>query len=241
MRAYRWTEASGFVTLGSLPGSDTSVARGVSADGSVVVGGSGSEPFRWTSASGMVRLALPEGAPLNSSAGVSAVSDDGSVIAGTLSPSPQSVLRWTVGSDVEWLEPSRDAVATAMSADGEVIVGWGSFAGALEAFRWTRATGIVSLGRPSGCSGTEPTAVSGDGGTVVVYCSDTEQTYFWDANAGLRRVKYVLESAGADLSDVDVVVPLMLSFDGSTIVGWGRLSGASSYRPWIARLPAVRN
>ena len=59
--AYRWTEASGLVGLGDLPGGVFfSEAYATSADGSVVVGYSSSaegfEAFRWTEATGMVGL-----------------------------------------------------------------------------------------------------------------------------------------------------------------------------------------
>ena len=59
---YRWTSDGGMVGLGMLPGHVYSEARGVSGDGSVVVGISdsddnvgGAEAFRWTSG-GMERL-----------------------------------------------------------------------------------------------------------------------------------------------------------------------------------------
>jgi hypothetical protein len=42
--------------LGTLPGYDMSYADGVSADGSVVVGGSGRRAFRWTASGGMEDL-----------------------------------------------------------------------------------------------------------------------------------------------------------------------------------------
>src|SRR5262245_34961697 len=59
--AFRWTNSEGMVRLGHLPGSGESVARGVSAVGSIVVGSGPSisgveEAFRWTSGSGMVGL-----------------------------------------------------------------------------------------------------------------------------------------------------------------------------------------
>lgn len=61
--AFRWTQATGMVGLGTLPGGAfSSFALGVSADGSVVVGTtSGSnfgQAFRWTQATGMVGLGV---------------------------------------------------------------------------------------------------------------------------------------------------------------------------------------
>ena len=61
------TSAASLTPLGDLPGGEfRSVANGVSADGSTVVGfsglGAGQEAFRWTSGGGMVGLGdLPGG------------------------------------------------------------------------------------------------------------------------------------------------------------------------------------
>jgi uncharacterized membrane protein len=92
--AVRWTEAEGSVWLGHLPGPTGTIysfASDISADGSVIVGGSGEdarfEAFRWTATSGMrsVQQMLQElgvdlgGWNLGFASGVSA---DGSVIVG---------------------------------------------------------------------------------------------------------------------------------------------------------------
>jgi probable HAF family extracellular repeat protein len=60
IRAFRWTAARGMQNLGTL-GGDRSEARGVSADGSVVVGwaynaAGHDRAFRWTAAGGMQDL-----------------------------------------------------------------------------------------------------------------------------------------------------------------------------------------
>nr|WP_321513846.1 hypothetical protein [uncultured Pseudodesulfovibrio sp.] len=101
-RAFRWTEAGGMVNLETLSGGrfDTSIARGVNGDGSVVVGqgtsANGLEAFRWTQASGMVGLGDLTGGFFNSSA--RAVSDDGSVIVGKASSdSGTEAFRWVEG------------------------------------------------------------------------------------------------------------------------------------------------
>jgi hypothetical protein len=129
-----------------------------------------------------------------------------------------------------------------MSADGEVIVGHAEVAGVSEAFRWTRAGGIVSLGRPSECSSTEAIAVSGNGRVVAVACTrpdDGTRSYLWNVEAGYRRLEDVLRSLEAVVTDGDVIKAIDLSFDGRTILGSTTPSGASITRPWIARLPAV--
>jgi probable HAF family extracellular repeat protein len=82
--ASRWTDATGPIGLGVLPGHTTSAAYGVSADGSVIVGTSGnyihSEAFYWSEETGMVGLgSLRRGSGDGAAFDVSA---DGSVIVG---------------------------------------------------------------------------------------------------------------------------------------------------------------
>ncbi len=95
--AFRWTDDTGMVGLGDLPGGDVySNAYGISADGSTVVGYSfssnGSEAFRWTEESGMLGLGFPEGAHESTALCASA---DGSVVGGVCKiGSPQYAFIW---------------------------------------------------------------------------------------------------------------------------------------------------
>src|SRR5437899_1899406 len=91
--------AASFQGLGDLPGGPFfSAARGVSADGKVVVGTSqssnGYEAFRWTAATEMIGLGdLSGGGFLSEAAGVSA---DGGVIVGYgSSSSGREAFRWS--------------------------------------------------------------------------------------------------------------------------------------------------
>lgn len=61
--AFRWTQATGIQDLGTLPGGAYSYAVAVSADGTIIAGGSGGTnggnfgfAFRWTQATGMQKL-----------------------------------------------------------------------------------------------------------------------------------------------------------------------------------------
>ena len=90
------------VSLGVLPGGDSSQARAVSDDGAVVVGFSNSEngtrAFRWTQASGMVSLGLlPGGSDVFGYSQAYAVSPDGSRVAGIATgvDNAQSAFSWT--------------------------------------------------------------------------------------------------------------------------------------------------
>jgi probable HAF family extracellular repeat protein len=126
--AFRWTQQTGMVGLGSLIGNSDSEAKGVSADGSIIIGSSNGQAFRWTQETGMMGLGSLIG---NSEA--KGVSADGSIIVGS---SNGQGFRWTqstgmvslketligAGLDVSgWTLSS----ANAISADGFTIVGSG--------------------------------------------------------------------------------------------------------------------
>ena len=143
--------------MGFLPGGTFSLAHGVSADGSVVVGyndtvvmgasgmSSSEEAFRWTRSGGMVGLGFLSGDKHSHAHGVSA---DGSVVVGysTVSPSGVQAFRWTQAGGMVCLcnLPSRKmSKAHGVSADGTVVVGY-SFDNGQEAFRWTQSGGMAA-------------------------------------------------------------------------------------------------
>jgi probable HAF family extracellular repeat protein len=129
------------VGLGDLPGGTfDSQARGVSANGSVVVGqsnsASGREAFRWTSAGGMVGLGdLPGGSFFGRANGVSA---DGSVVVGLGSSAVGSeAFVWDATNGMRSIQDILTAQGVdltgwqltegrAVSADGSIIVGYGT-------------------------------------------------------------------------------------------------------------------
>ncbi len=90
-QAFRWTQAGGFQTLGTINGIPNSIALAVTADGSTIVGRairsipsgassiSRSRAFRWTEAGGMVDLGVLPGDEHSSAV---AVSDDGTIVVG---------------------------------------------------------------------------------------------------------------------------------------------------------------
>jgi probable HAF family extracellular repeat protein len=153
-RAFRWTEASGRMQeLGTL-GGDWSVARGVSADGSVVVGiadrplNSGEHAFRWTLASGRMQDLGTLGGLWSWALGVSA---DGSVVVGVSKTGSymQHAFRWTLASgQMQNLGTlgGESSSAYGASADGSIVVGWARIAsGGIRAFRWTVSGGMEDL------------------------------------------------------------------------------------------------
>jgi probable HAF family extracellular repeat protein len=137
--AYRWTATSGFVELGALSGDTRSIARAVSADGSVVVGWSepSEKAFRWTQETGMVGLGALPGCRKSLALGVSG---DGSVIVGQSDDrsGPEACI-WDASHGMrsvaqvltELPNPGKGRcawklrAASAVSRDGSVVAGWG--------------------------------------------------------------------------------------------------------------------
>ncbi|RDD82742.1 autotransporter domain-containing protein [Dyella tabacisoli] len=131
---YRWTQATGMVSLGS---SITNVAA-ASADGSVIVGtmpanGANSQAFRWTQSGGVVALGVPAGFLSSRPVGISA---DGTVVVGqSVSLSAEQAFRWSAVTGMQsvaaWLANASVSVpsnvtltsANAANRDGTVLVG----------------------------------------------------------------------------------------------------------------------
>jgi len=144
-RAFRWTASGGMQDLGDLGGGE-SEAYGVSADGTVVVGGAFNaagqwRAFRWTASGGMQDLGTL-GVGWSEAYGVSA---DGAVVVGQAQNAAWQwrAFRWTASGgmqDLGTLGGDR-STAYAVSADGSVVVGW---AGG-RAFRWTVGGGMENL------------------------------------------------------------------------------------------------
>jgi probable HAF family extracellular repeat protein len=229
-RAFRWSAPTGMVDLGTLPGRTHGNARGVSADGAVVVGTAASangplEAFRWTAASGFVGL--------GSGTSAAAVSADGSVVIGAaISPSWRS-RRWTAAAG--WSDLPPNFYVAAVSADGSVVVGGSLFSNFnSDALLWTQATGVVRLDTGSGDDGA--VGVSADG-SVVVGSSIHYGAFLWDEVNGVRSLRDVLEGAGVDVSGIPLGAYSArgISGDGRTMIGGFTEAGETVY--WVATVP----
>ncbi len=230
--AFRWTAEDSMQNLGYLSGENTTVALGVSANGSIVVGwsqktGSGDiEAFRWTESGGMVGLGDLAGGPfLSYGYGVSA---DGSAVVGTSwSASGFEAFRWTVSGGMVGLGdlPGGEfhSQAYGISSDGLVVVGSGwSAENAHEAFRWTESEGMVSLGLlpGDGSIATQAFAVSADGSVVVgrAHMGGHLEAFRWTQSEGM-----VSLGEGSALE---------VSADGSVVVGSGAFIWDERYGRW---------
>ena len=229
--------AAYFIPLGTLSGAGgESMALGVSADGSVVVGESitDQEAFRWTSSGGMVGLGRLPGASLGSLA--YDVSADGSVIVGhqTLalgSSFSAEGFRWTSSGGMVGLGdlPGGRFVSSAygVSADGSVVVGRGESVLGVEAFRWSSSGGIVGLGDlPGGIFLSIAEDVSADGSVVVGRGESAlgVEAFRWTSSGGMVGLGDL--AGGNFFSEA-----LDVSADGSVVVGRGESAlGIEAFR-----------
>ena len=147
-----WSKASGVVPLPRRTDSESASVRGISTDGSVVVGiefreGVGQEAILWDSNGNLLPLGfLPGG----DSSAARAVSGDGAVVVGhSNSDVGTQAFRWTVAGGMVGLGglPGEDllSVAEDVSNDGSVIVGQSKFGDGRAAVVWTAEIGMVRL------------------------------------------------------------------------------------------------
>jgi len=162
---FRWTQPTGLVSLGDLPGGAVgSLARGLSPGGLVVVGYGHtdmSEAFRWTEATAMVGLGDFPGDIRKSDA--AAVTPDGSVVVGFgHSAFGQEAYRWKDLNDDDLPDEKLDdhpefglgdlpggdfwSAALDVSSNGLVVVGYGTSDLGPQAFRWEDPDGDGLVG-----------------------------------------------------------------------------------------------
>jgi probable HAF family extracellular repeat protein len=245
--AFRWTANTGMLSLGFLSGGSFSGATAVNRDGSVVAGnatdGRGLVAFRWTRAGGMVSLGrLPNS---NHHSQARDISGDGSVIVGTAvnANGDPEAFRWTATTGMVglgFLAGTRGTTdASAVSRDGSVVVG-GSTTPQAQAFRWTAASGMVGLGYLPGDDISFAQAVNADGSVVVggsrpsKGLAVTRKAFYWTKPDGIRSLRDVLKSQGADVIGIRLYFASGVSDDGLFVVGNGDFGDGNE--PFIARL-----
>ena len=225
--ATRWTISGNSATataLGDLAGDGfDSLAEGISADGSIVVGrghstNSGSsqtEALRWTSATGAQGLGDLPGLYFYSFYSTAKdISDDGSVIVGQSDSNlGLRAAKWTA-SGIEALNGLEDA--TGVSANGGVIVGTGVDAIAKRVIGAdVQSLGYLHAAKPFSAAN----AVSSDGRVVVggsgalnILNEATIEAFRWENGA--------MQSLGALTSDSSFrSVATATTADGAVVVG----------------------
>ncbi len=256
--AFRWTAATGPVDLGTLDplnnATRSSRALDVSDDCSAVVGisdftsGFLQHAFRWTATGGMVDLGVPAGATRQSRAfgvsadGVTIVGDAEFIDSNAFTGYRNGAFRWSGGSfeALGSLSAGYASIATAVSADGTTIVGAASYSASptttgQSAFRWTQATGMVSLGTLPGAPHTLATAVSDNGRVIAGTTSSSvgliyggggstgfakgSGAFRWTEATGLRDLRQLLVDAGTEMTGITLVSVSGMSPDGQWITG----------------------
>jgi probable HAF family extracellular repeat protein len=206
--------------LAPLNGTSESHARGVSADGAVVVGFSGSENFYTGRATRWPQPGAPEELPMlagQTQSYARAVTANGLVAVGYCGFGPTSAVLWdgggvhSLGTLANWqvFQPF------AVNADGTVISGRGMYNGDERAFRWRAGVGLEDLTSLSGAVLVDSYGVSGDGlfcvGTQGVTPSELPVGYRWSDAGGVQSVG-LIPGGGYSWS-------YGVSADGSVVVG----------------------
>jgi probable HAF family extracellular repeat protein len=250
--AARGAVVPNFQGLGFLPGGNVpySTAGAISRDGQTVVGtsteGSNFSVFRWTPAGGMTAVGITR--PTTSGDMAAGVSDDGSVIVGEHSVGfggQRYAYRFTPGGGIQNLGTlpvpgnpggETNSRATAVSADGSVVVGQSDGAGATggwryQAFRYTPAGGMQGLGYLSAGGTTSDAAdVSADGQVVVgsseyASTSNAYHAFRWTPTGGMV-------SLGDLPGGTDTSFAAAVSSDGNVVVGNSRSAGGREAFRW---------
>jgi probable HAF family extracellular repeat protein len=216
-RAFRWSESTGMVDLGLLPGSFSSLARACSDDGSVVVGecfepGVGTRAFRWTAATGMVDLGSLGAGPENVAFGVTLSGD--TAVGHTSTAQGFRAFRWIAGSgmsDLGVLPGHSASFATGVSASGEVVVGRSSGGSQLRAFLWSMTGGMQELMPLSGMTTAQAMGVSCDGLCAVGKSGAPNRAVRWIAPESVQELASLPETLDA--------VAYATSIAGLVIVG----------------------
>ncbi len=232
---YRWTEASGVVTIPEVS------PLSISDNGLYEIGvtSQSGQPYRWSQGDGYQYLSPSAGR-------ATSVSADGSVIVGTKSGVPGFGWRWTQQEGIQSLgtvPADWDSSTPAdLSPDGSVIVG--SLTRSKDsqqlAYRWTADLGYDILATFAEPIPTTPHAVAADGRTIVGYgLLDGERVaVIWLADGSIHRMDDYLASLGADTTGwIQFDDATAISDDGLTIIGNGR-NAQNGVEGWIVHIPS---
>lgn len=215
----------GFYLTGHAPATESSLGAGISADGSVVAGWSGTgvraPGFTWTAQNGRRDVDFNTGTQPQSV--VHGLSGDGRTLVGEFGADftrPLVACRYSgpgTFQSLGLLPGIANSRANAASNDGNVIAGNAyEFGGVSRAFRWTPATGIQALpfARPGDFT-SEANAVSRDGRVIVGSSFGAgigdNIAFAWTESGGMRALAWS-GRGGIDTADAT-------NFDGSIIVG----------------------
>lgn len=223
-------QAPSFTLVGVAQGTTSSRVQGLSADGSIAAGWSGTagaQPgFTWTGAGGRHDFGLDAGLPMATHS--AAISGDGSAVVGaswTGDPFTSRAFRYRGPGQFETLGVFGGytrSYALGASGDGGVVVGYDEATQNQhqvgQAFRWTPAGGMQGLGfAEAGHTYSEATGISRDGGTIVgnslTPTSGFQDAFVWTSSGGMQILPQLPGTPFPNSAAFGV------NFDGSIIVG----------------------
>lgn len=223
LNAFKWTEATGMVRLGSIPGVNVTDATSVSADGKVIVGNDyanintylDTDPFMFTSGVGFSTLS---GCGCHDSRTKITVSGDGTTVTGTrpLVSGGDIAYRWTAQTGPVYLGDLPNGTKfnepLDLTPDGNTVVGVASTTSGGEGFKWTAQTGMIPLGSLMEAA----YAVSADGSAIAgLGVHDRQQgAVRWTSQEGAVWLGNLPTIQGTPEGFADGI-----SADGSVIVG----------------------
>lgn len=247
--AFVWSQATGMIGLGMLPGGSTSNATAITADGSAVIGYGSANGYTlesgiWRAGSGWTELGDLAGGQAYSYAWDA--SANGSVVVGIGNSGNLEAFRWTETGGMAGLGTPASATrseAFGVSSDGGIVVGdFGTSTGKQAAY-WTADEGWVGLGS-LGHANSFATDVTDDGtmivGTAMTYDVSTDTLdsigLIWDSVNGTKNANEVLTDVyGLDLAGWLITAVTGVTADGSFLVGRG-INPDGNQEAWIADL-----
>jgi uncharacterized membrane protein len=223
-----------FYNIGALPGGNFpfSSLDGVSPDGSIALGRSGSNApttagVRWSAATGLAPLGNEAGFVFTSARDASL---NGNYITGYQQLGNFQYLSFRlvggVSTDLGDLPGGSDnTLALSISQDGQTIVGLGNFAFGVDGdqgFVWTPVTGIRGIGFLPGGNISQAVGVSGNGQVIVGNSNNAARV-----SLAVRSTPQGLVSLGDLPGGIEDSGAYKASFDGSVIIG--RSNSANGY------------
>ena len=241
-----WTEATGWQSLGWLPGAlscpSRSDAYAISGDGTTVVGlswiGCDGRGFRWTAATGMQELQ----ALANGSNRCSAISSDGSTLGGFAQGDfSRTPAYWEPDTSGTLIDQSKLGEVAGFNNDGSVSVGTFGFPGQtfFRAFVRNQQTGVMTnLGGLHTNWGSGAEDISEDGRTIVGFdhISLSRQAWVITRDDGMIALDAKLTAMGFTGFPATLVCRAV-SDDGRVVVGGAEGVNPFDYTGFIVELP----
>ncbi|WP_432409953.1 T9SS type A sorting domain-containing protein [Rasiella sp. SM2506] len=245
-----WTPLGG---LGGDDGQEASSSHAISGDASTIVGlgytagDNLPHAIRWTDAEGVIDLGSTVAGAYSRA---NATNLDGTVVGGW----QDTATGFRQGA--VWIDGVQQTIETAngdpigpietVSNDGVWAAGEGNFANNFQAYRWSEAAGVESIGPPLSPGHRGFTSGLNEDGSIAVGVYRPNgvpaifgQGFIWTEATGIQNLNDYATSLGIDTQGVTLAFPLDISADGSTIVGSGKDSNNNTVGFVLKLAPTV--